>query len=84
MKLLVVLAVVGLAGCSSYSVVRSCPDVECVSYVEVTEAKASAMSMLTGAGTTCKVTEFGQVGNWVVIFKGEHCEAVLNGKGVDF
>ena len=71
-------------GCSSYSVVRSCPDVECVSYVEITEAHASPLSLLSGEALTCKVTEFGQIGDWVVIYKGEHCEAVLNGKGVDF
>ena len=84
MKLVLVLATAALAGCTSYSVVRSCPDVECVSYIEITEAKASVLNILAGNALTCKVTEFGQIGDWVVIYKGEHCEAVLNGKGVDF
>ena len=73
-----------LAGCTSYSVVRSCPDKDCVSYIEITEAKASVLNVLTSNAVTCKVTEFGEIGNWVVIYKGEHCEAALNGKGVDF
>ena len=73
-----------LSGCTSYSVMRSCPDKACVSYVEVTEAKASPFAILTTEAITCRVASFGDVGDWLVRFKGEHCEAVLNDKAVEF
>ena len=75
-----VLLAFSLAGCGSYGAIKSCKDgKECAAYALVTEGNASGLaSFITGEAATCKVTTFGDVSDWQVIYKGERCEAYLN------
>lgn len=84
MKIIVLVGLLLLQGCSVASVWQSCKRGDaCVSYASVTEGEASGIySVVTGSLAPCKVTTFGDVGAWAVTYNGEKCHAELNG-GVD-
>ena len=75
-----VMLALSLAGCGSYGAITSCKNgKECAAYALVTEGNASGLfSHITGEAATCKVTAFGNVSEWQVVYKGERCEAYLN------
>lgn len=80
MKLaLMTLLAVALSGCGTYQMMTSDDP---ISFAVVSEGKIGGLyGAISGEGGSCKVTVFGDVSDWQVYYKGESCEATLNGAG---
>jgi len=80
MRLILLALVVVLTGCGSIGAIQSCKQGdECAAYALVTEGDAKGLlATMAGGASTCKVTVFGDVSAWTVIYKGTKCSAYLN------
>lgn len=77
--LLLACLAVALSGCGTYKMMTSDDP---ISFAIVSEGKIGGLyGAISGEGGSCKVTVFGDVSDWQVYYKGESCEAVLNGAG---
>lgn len=76
-----VLVAFALSGCGTYAAISSCKNgSECVAYALVTEGKANGLAAtVAGSAGACKVSIFGDVSEWHVVYRGEKCSAELNG-----
>jgi uncharacterized protein YceK len=83
-KLSVILVALMLSGCGSYGAISSCKSgSECTAYALITEGKVSGIAATVGGQTnTCKVSVFGNVNAWRVMYNGSNCVAELNGEGL--